>query len=90
MVLATGNRWNPIGTERKEAEKSLKPTGNQRKVTQYESNILTGNFSVFQVCGGVSQAAMIMISSLLEDSSDGLDAALVQMIEDGCGGKLIV
>ncbi len=30
---------------------------------------------------GVSLATIIMISSLLQDSSDGLDAVLVQMIQ---------
>jgi hypothetical protein len=31
---------------------------------------------------GVSQATVIMISSLLKDSSDGLDAVLVPMIKE--------
>jgi hypothetical protein len=47
MIPATGNNWNFTGTARKEAEKSLDPAGNARKIMRNGSSIPTGKFSDF-------------------------------------------
>jgi hypothetical protein len=47
MIPATGNNWNFTGTARKEAEKSLDPAGNARKIMRVGSSIPTGKFSDF-------------------------------------------
>jgi hypothetical protein len=45
MIPATENNWNFTGIGRKEAEKSLDPKGNVRKMTRNRSSIPTGKFS---------------------------------------------
>jgi hypothetical protein len=47
MIPATGNNWNFTGIGRKEAEKSLDPAGNVRKMMRNGSSIPTGKFSDF-------------------------------------------
>ncbi len=47
MIPATGNNWNFTGTGRKEAEKSLDPAGNVRKMMRNGSSISIGKFSDF-------------------------------------------
>jgi hypothetical protein len=47
MIPATGNNWNFTETGRKEAEKSLDPAGNVRKMMRNGSSIPIGKFSDF-------------------------------------------
>jgi hypothetical protein len=47
MIPVSGNNRNSTGTGRKEAEKSLDPAGNSRKMIKHGSSIPIGIFSDF-------------------------------------------